>query len=973
MSYTRILVRRGTTSEWTASDPILAEGEIGIDTTEQRIKIGDGTSPWSEVPFLVSKEIASAAFDGDDIVFTKDDSTTVTLADAAITLRGQSGSPAGAYANLAALNAANPDHASVYVTLDDGKWCYYDTGTSLFVAGGTYQAAAISEAAQAEIDELQETLLTENIVPNGDFSSTDNMTLTNAGGGTLERSTTQFKIGTHSLYLLQAAQVVYMTITNATLSSHFAVGDVIYIGAWAYIVTVPVNIGVAGICRMATSSNAIKFSAPYDATLLNEWQYASAVNTYAAGDYFRTGRLTADTSEYYLDGLTILNLTEILGADIASSMTAAMVDELLLAQSVDYWKSMYTKPIEMPYIHSMYNDSKFPNYMPNGDFSSLTDFTITQNAPDAVCEQSDTQTKVGAQSLYIMQNDAVANAVLPSSYIDDYFEDGDIMYIGAWAYIITVPETIGLNGILRLTYSSNAPKTTVPYDETVLNAWQYASVIATFETGNKIIMGRYSYAETCEFYISGLIILNLSKLAGNPLLSAVSIDSALLHQTDYYWAQTYYKLPFITNIAMGIDIGNIPLSGVLLHDAPTSKSILNTIKRAKQFTDVQWMPIAATMPANSITTPYYAINVVRTGLPYSATRGIGMIIGYEVSLHTFMTAIKNPLSVLYTEDLKPLIPTLAACYYGTVCSPFVFWSKDMPFEYTDTREIPLIDGIMVVEDQSEYGVRIGDMMNNANSGTNGHVMLVTDIVRDVYGKVQAIEIAQSSGIYTHRKYYTVAQFLAYLNATPPYVLYRLDTTADYEASDYVAVDDETPVTVEYNTVLGLDRGDMTNYPLLSGSTTVKYNIMSEDAATLKIKRDGSLIDSVAIVSTGVIEKAYTNCGDYEAYCEMDDLSDSDSVFFKVSEVTVTAPGTATVDVPITVEFTADNTTPLAIVIRRQSDHHKLIIPQVTLTAEEIAAGEASVTIDQAGDLYIKVLGMNDYGGTYSAASNITVT
>lgn len=47
-----IQVRRGTSAEWTASDPVLAEGEIGLDTTLNNIKMGDGTTAWSSLSFL---------------------------------------------------------------------------------------------------------------------------------------------------------------------------------------------------------------------------------------------------------------------------------------------------------------------------------------------------------------------------------------------------------------------------------------------------------------------------------------------------------------------------------------------------------------------------------------------------------------------------------------------------------------------------------------------------------------------------------------------------------------------------------------------------------------------------------------------------------------------------------------------------------------------------------------------------------
>lgn len=52
-------------------------------------------------------------------------------------------SPAGTYANLAALTSANPDHGKIYITLDDGNWCYHNG--SAWVAGGVYQAVAIAD------------------------------------------------------------------------------------------------------------------------------------------------------------------------------------------------------------------------------------------------------------------------------------------------------------------------------------------------------------------------------------------------------------------------------------------------------------------------------------------------------------------------------------------------------------------------------------------------------------------------------------------------------------------------------------------------------------------------------------------------------------------------------------------------------------------------------------------------------------
>ena len=43
-----IKVRRGTASDWTAN-PVLAEGEPGFDTTNNILKIGDGSTAWSSL------------------------------------------------------------------------------------------------------------------------------------------------------------------------------------------------------------------------------------------------------------------------------------------------------------------------------------------------------------------------------------------------------------------------------------------------------------------------------------------------------------------------------------------------------------------------------------------------------------------------------------------------------------------------------------------------------------------------------------------------------------------------------------------------------------------------------------------------------------------------------------------------------------------------------------------------------------
>lgn len=47
----QIQLRRDTSANWASIDPILAEGEMGVDTTLNKIKIGNGVTVWSLLPF----------------------------------------------------------------------------------------------------------------------------------------------------------------------------------------------------------------------------------------------------------------------------------------------------------------------------------------------------------------------------------------------------------------------------------------------------------------------------------------------------------------------------------------------------------------------------------------------------------------------------------------------------------------------------------------------------------------------------------------------------------------------------------------------------------------------------------------------------------------------------------------------------------------------------------------------------------
>jgi len=56
---TKILIRRGTSSEWSSENPVLSSGEQGFETNTGKLKIGNGSDNWSSLPYIGSGDSLS--------------------------------------------------------------------------------------------------------------------------------------------------------------------------------------------------------------------------------------------------------------------------------------------------------------------------------------------------------------------------------------------------------------------------------------------------------------------------------------------------------------------------------------------------------------------------------------------------------------------------------------------------------------------------------------------------------------------------------------------------------------------------------------------------------------------------------------------------------------------------------------------------------------------------------------------------
>ena len=52
--------KRGTASRWTSTNPILLAGELGVETDTNKMKVGDGTTAWTNLDYVTTdtKQVA---------------------------------------------------------------------------------------------------------------------------------------------------------------------------------------------------------------------------------------------------------------------------------------------------------------------------------------------------------------------------------------------------------------------------------------------------------------------------------------------------------------------------------------------------------------------------------------------------------------------------------------------------------------------------------------------------------------------------------------------------------------------------------------------------------------------------------------------------------------------------------------------------------------------------------------------------
>lgn len=241
---------------------------------------------------------------------------------------------------------------------------------------------------------------------------------------------------------------------------------------------------------------------------------------------------------------------------------------------------------------------------------------------------------------------------------------------------------------------------------------------------------------------------------------------------------------------------------------PENSGVANVIRRAYQMTKISF-DAQNTIPHFGNALIYEGQKFV--GIPYSSVRPENLYVPQCVTFESFMTAVKNPNSYLYTR--KMVIPGYSGhCYMGSVCSAFVAWCYGIKDTLPTTVSFATYPGFSKLQDdqQNWQSVKLGDMLNKSDS----HILIVTDILVNRFGEITYIELSEE----TNEGFSTARSVLYPRNEITKkirqgYYIYRYDYIADveYTPSPWVHVDASETTAPEYNNVLIPRRGDKANW------------------------------------------------------------------------------------------------------------------------------------------------------------------
>jgi hypothetical protein len=224
----QIQLRNGTAAQWTAANPTLAAGEVGIESDTKKQKFGDGTTAWNSLAYANGPTSGTSILYGNGTggfsnvtVGTGLSFTTGTLS----ATGGGGGTPGGSDTQIQFNNATAFGGASNLTT---------DGSTYFQVGGATPLRFADTDSSNYVAFKAPGTVASNVTWTLPSADGTSNQVLSTNGSGTLSWATAS---GGGGGPLLESYQTISQNYTITTGSNGLSAGPVAV--ATGYAVTIP--------------------------------------------------------------------------------------------------------------------------------------------------------------------------------------------------------------------------------------------------------------------------------------------------------------------------------------------------------------------------------------------------------------------------------------------------------------------------------------------------------------------------------------------------------------------------------------------------------------------------------------------------------------------------------------------------------------------------------------------------------------
>ena len=300
--------------------------------------------------------------------------------------------------------------------------------------------------------------------------------------------------------------------------------------------------------------------------------------------------------------------------------------------------------------------------------------------------------------------------------------------------------------------------------------------------------------------------------------------------------------------------------------------VFDALSVAKQFCTIPWKTTENGMPNGRNGNLSKGQTVI--GLPYSSASVEDGYIGINISPYTFMTAVHNPRSVLYTKTSKGYA---GYAYYGTVCTSLICAAWGIPCLIT-TVAFPKTN--LLIQKNKE-NVELGDMLLSGD-----HAKIVSGIRRDDNGTITHVRVSEST--YNHCIENTYQSYADFISSHSAYTLYRykyIDCVDIYSASEFFNIFDETKSGAEYSDIV-TEYGDKVTR---KNGTDITINVLETDGYdTINVYQDNVLIDTI----TSIEDFTLTDLDEGLYEVRMTGGDKTASTFFDIVDATIDVTGSS---------------------------------------------------------------------------------